>query len=614
MQPSTQASGRARGGNGQGGADEDKRLAELHALDALNVGDDPLVGFTELCTRIFGAPAAFVSFTGKHQTWIKGVYGPVDLRLQSDPIETLCTRTVHGGDVTVVPDVAADPHVPDPAQGDGAPVRFFAGAVVTGRNGEALGALCVVDVQPREFGEREREILVGLATLVRRELLRLGGMTEKQSELVRAEVTDSLTGLPNRRLLWDRLQQEVQKAGGDTMVLLLWIDVARFGDFVAAHSTKAGEKLLAAQGRRLVDALPGASAVGRWQADRFVAIVPGLSRNDDLHGVVQPVKAALGEPLSMDGQPVQVSARIGVCSYPDDASNAAELLANARRMAQSLTPGSNEIAFAVHDKTLNAQLSASFDMERRLRVAMDTEALSLVFQPEIGARDGRIAAAEALLRWWDPVLGSVPPSTFIPLAEASGLIYDLDRRVMEWACREAAAWTTATGREVEIAVNVSAYQLQQPHFVDDVIAALEASGLPPERLVIELTENALIKDAERVLANMNALVDLEVGFAIDDFGTGYASFAYIQRLPLRYLKLDRSFVRQVADRDHDARIVESIIGLGHTLDLTVIAEGLETSEQERYLIACGCDQLQGFRYGYPMPAADLRQKLWNGRG
>ncbi len=422
---------------------------------------------------------------------------------------------------------------------------------------------------------------------------------------------DPLTGLPNRRLMNDRLQHSLAAsarsgAGG----ALLFVDLDNFKDLNDTQGHEIGDQLLRQVAARLGGCVRSGDTVARLGGDEFVLLVEGLSPQASeaaaqAETVGRAVLQALGQGYPLGGHTYHSSCSIGVALYADAQGSVDELLKRGdMAMYQAKGAGRNTLRF--FDPRTQAAVTARTALESGLREALRDSQFLLHYQPQISQTHGMVGA-EALVRWQHPQRGLVSPAEFIPVAEASGLIVPLGVWILRTACRQLVDWANdpATAHWT-LAVNVSARQFRHPHFVDEVLGVLEETGANPQRLKLELTETLLLDDVEDTIERMVTLRALGLGFSLDDFGTGYSSLSYLKRLPLDQLKIDQSFVRDLLTDPNDASIARTIVTLAESLDLGVIAEGVETREQRDMLASLGCHLWQGYLFGRPGPASALR--------
>lgn len=420
---------------------------------------------------------------------------------------------------------------------------------------------------------------------------------------------DTLTGLANRSLLNDRLQQAIMMAASyGTRLAVVFVDLDRFKYINDSLGHHVGDQLLCVMSQRLRACVRDADTVARLGGDEFVLLLNGLCDGDSVTALMERLLQEIGAPWVTQNGQFDVTCSVGVAMYPDDGEDAQTLLKHAdSAMYRAKERGRNNFQFFTSE--LNAQMSERLELESGLRRALERDQFCLYYQPRIDLASGRIIGAEALMRWQVAPNEMMQPGRFIPLAEETGLIVPMGQWALREACRQNQRWRAAGLPSLVVAVNVSLRQFQRDDFLHAITDALEESGLPAGGLEIEVTESSVMHNAERLIDMLCNIKALGVHISVDDFGTGYSSLSYLKRFPVDRLKIDRSFVQDILfDKDGEA-IVRTIIALGHNLGLKVVAEGVETAEQVQYLRDNDCDELQGFYYGRPMPAAEFEQLL-----
>lgn len=437
---------------------------------------------------------------------------------------------------------------------------------------------------------------------------------EAEDQLEKLAFYDPLTGLPNRRLMEDRLEHSLASSGRQQNYgALLFIDLDHFKDLNDSRGHNVGDQLLVTVARLIVSGMREGDTVARFGGDEFVVILEALGSDQDLAAtraerVGEKILQALATASPGSDSDFRTTASIGISLFLGREVSAEELVRRAdTAMYQAKRDGRNTLYF--YDPQMQAALESRLELERGLRQALEQDELVLHYQPQVDA-SGNLVGAEALLRWASPSQGLVPPAEFIPLAEASGLIVPMGLWVLRAAVAQLKNWEhdpqTAT---LELAVNVSPQQFHAEGFVGQVLDIVQRGNILPQRLKLELTEGLIMSDTDATIEKMQALRSGGLHFAIDDFGTGYSSLAYLTRLPLDQLKIDKSFVQQMALKVEHAVIVQTIIGMARNLNMQVIAEGVETAEQFEALRQLGCDLFQGYVFGRPVPMEEFSRQL-----
>ncbi len=423
---------------------------------------------------------------------------------------------------------------------------------------------------------------------------------------------DFLTDLPNRALLTERLSQAIGLARRHArQVALLFLDLDGFKQINDSLGHAIGDQLLQSVAARLVASVRSTDTVFRQGGDEFVVLLSEIESPQDAAHVAETLRAALSVPHPVGGRELSVSLSIGISVYPDDATNADAVMRNAdTAMFHAKASGRDNYQF--YNTDMNTRAVRRLLDEGRLYRALDQGELLLHYQPKIDLTSGAMTGAEALIRWSSLDRGLVYPKQFVPIAEACGLIVPIGRWVLREACRQLQAWLDAGLRAVPVAVNTSAVELRHGEFLDGVASILKETGLAPGYLELELTESVLMHDGGSSVSVLEALKAMGVRLAIDDFGTGYSSLSYLKRFPIDTLKIDRSFVCDIASDGNDSTIVSAVIAMGRTLGQRVIAEGVETQEQLAFLRTRQCDEGQGFYFSRPLSAEDFSRLLVTG--
>ena len=441
----------------------------------------------------------------------------------------------------------------------------------------------------------------------------VGELQDKQFHLDYLAHHDTLTDLPNRLLLLDRLTQAVNKAArNNAQLAVLFIDLDRFKNINDSVGHFVGDEVLKIAATRLMQCIRHEDTVSRLGGDEFTILVEESHTPEDVVIVAQKVMAVIQQPFVGEGPDFYLSCSIGISTYPQNGLHAEELLRNAdAAMYKAKDQGRNNFQFYTEDMTERALQHVR--LEASLRRAVEQHEFVVYYQPQIDLATLRVVGLEALVRWQHPELGLIPPTEFIPLAEETGLIVTLGEWVLNTACAQAKAWYDAGLNPGRVAVNLSGKQLHTDDIVNVIEQALRQTGCRAEWLELEVSEDFYMREAERSIAILRRIQALGVELAIDDFGTGYSSLAYLKRLPISKLKIDRSFVKDIPHEADDEAIARAVIALGRSMKLRVIAEGVETEEQLRFLKREGCDEIQGYLYSRPVPADQATEMLEGGR-
>ena len=415
---------------------------------------------------------------------------------------------------------------------------------------------------------------------------------------------DALTGLPNRTLFQERLEQELKRVHRSEHIALLYIDIDEFKSVNDSLGHPIGDELLKAVASRLRGCIRETDLIARLGGDEFAIVQTGIENPADVADFVSRIYQAIRTPFDCLGHRLVTDASIGIAQAPQDASTFDQLLKNAD-LAMYGAKADGRRTYRFFEPGMDARAKGRLTLERDLRQALDDGGFEVYYQPVVNLGSDQVAGCEALLRWRHPERGMVSPAEFIPVAEDTGLIGQLGEWVLTTACAEAATWP----HNLKIAVNVSPVQFRSPAFCLKVAGALSASGLPAHRLELEITEAVLIRDDETALSVLNQLRALGVRIALDDFGTGYSSLSYLQRFPFDKIKIDRCFVSDIADVDGSSTIVRAVVNIATSRNMITTAEGVETEQQKELLRELGCTEMQGYLFSRPQPVAEIRALL-----
>lgn len=465
---------------------------------------------------------------------------------------------------------------------------------------------------------------IGQATVIAHKLIMQNARnlkrirSEAEGKIRKLAYYDSLTGLPNRTFFLKSLEDrsrssfELQEDEDQVKMAVITMDLDHFKDINDSMGHDVGDAILRAIGRRLKMVLPPSAIIARTGEDEFAIMLPLMNSSTSARDVATRVAGSIrSSPFTVIGEDFQVRASIGVTTFPDDGVSPEQVLKNADiALNRSKEVGRDTITEYSHD--FDHAIQKRFQILRDLREALENQDLRLHYQPQLSLKTGEITGVEALIRWWkkdnSPEGGKfIPPFEFIPVAENSGLIIPIGEWVLRRACEAGVEWKKVHGKDIRIGVNVSPAQFMQNDLQKTVSRVLRDTGLDPKYLELEVTESLFMEDVEHTIHVLGALHEMGVELAIDDFGTGYSSLSYLRQFPIDRLKIDRSFIKNALTDQDDAAIARTIVGLGHSLGLKVIAEGVENIEQQQFLMDQGCDDVQGFYYCKPIPEGNLME-------
>jgi diguanylate cyclase (GGDEF)-like protein/PAS domain S-box-containing protein len=465
------------------------------------------------------------------------------------------------------------------------------------RAGVPIGALVLYAGEIGAFDEEEERQLVELAANLSFAIDHI----EKERKLNYLAYYDVLTGLANRTLFLNRVTHYLRSAvSGRKKLAVFLIDLDRFKNINDSLGQLAGDKLLKQVAKWLTREVGDANLLARLDADHFAVVIPEIGQEDDVALLVEGwMKALRDHPFGVKTATFRISGKVGISMYPEDGSNADTLFKHAEVALKQAKASRNRYLF--HTPKMTEMMAGKFVLENQLRQALDKHEFMLHYQPKMNMASGRLTGAEALIRWNDPRTGLVPPGRFTPMLEETGLIYEVGRWALGQAIEDYLRWRRAGLPAVRIAVNVSPLQLRNRHFIGDIERAIGSDRDAAASLELEITEGLIMEDVEYSIATLRAIRAMGVSIAIDDFGTGFSSLSYLSKLPLDTLKIDRTFVSDLTEAPEGLAQVSTIINLAHSLNLKVVAEGVETAEQARLLKMLGCNEMQGFYLSKPLP-------------
>ncbi|MBV8470211.1 MAG: EAL domain-containing protein [Burkholderiaceae bacterium] len=466
-----------------------------------------------------------------------------------------------------------------------------------------VGAMFLYSYQANQFDAEELKLLSELSGDIS---LALQSMEhEKQARFL--SYYDALTGLPNITLFLDRLGFMLKTAQQENVsVCVAELNLNRFKQINDARGRHVGDHVLRFVAKRLEACFPQPYCLARANADNFI-LAGTISGSQDARILCDRLSTSAAEPFVVDGQEIQLSPRLGIAIFPTDAEDAEQLFKNAEAALKQCK--ASKLHYAFYSTEFNTRVSEHLELEAMLKVALREHQFVLYYQPKVNVITGHIVGAEALIRWEHPQRGLIPPNEFIPFSEETGLIVSISEWVIEAACTQQAVWLAAGLAAVPVALNLSALHFRESVVLETVLCALEASQLGPEWIELELTESVVMHNPVETEATMRALRKHGLRLSLDDFGTGYSSLAYLKRFPFDSVKIDRAFIVDIARNPDDAAIASAIIAMAHNLRMHVIAEGVETEAQLRFLQLKSCDLIQGYYFSAPVPAIEFETML-----
>jgi diguanylate cyclase (GGDEF)-like protein/PAS domain S-box-containing protein len=519
-----------------------------------------------------------------------GYLATLDLTAGSD-VSTLISQTLDGMKPMICNDIASDTRMSVWSREALSRGYLSATAFPLVLEEQPVGVFVLYAPETNVFDDEEIKLLTEMAGDISFALDHLN----KAARLDYLAYFDAITGLPNRSLFYDRLGQLMHEVRDGETLAVLAIDLERFSDINETFGRRSGDALLKEVAMRLKETDVGGDHLARINADCFAMILPDIRVEADVVRFLEgPVAAVIGKPFRLDGQELRVSVRAGIAIFPDNGNDADTLFRNAEAALKKAKLSGNRYLF--YTPEFNARVAEKLTLENKLRRALEQEQLVLHYQPKVDLKSNQIVGLEALMRWNDPEAGLVPPSRFIPLLEETGMIIEAGSWALTQAMKDYRAWHKQGLAPSRIAVNVSQVQLQRSDFVSTIERMVNSSGGVAEGLEIEITESLIMLDVEANIRKLHAIREMGVEVAVDDFGTGYSSLSYIAKLPINVLKIDISFIVNMTHNANDLSIVSAIISLAHSLNLRVVAEGVETLEQANLLRLLKCDEIQGFLF------------------
>ena len=485
-------------------------------------------------------------------------------------------------------------------------------------HGNVKGKLLYLEVFKAPFYDKDKNIIGTVGTgrditdlkKIQLDLEKSLKTLDKQREQLEYQANhDSLTDLPNRILFMDRLQQSINLAQRyDNKVAVLFIDLDHFKEINDSLGHDIGDKVLIEVSRRMKNQMRKSDTLSRLGGEEFCIILNDILEIEDMSDIITSGMETLKEPMEVDGHTLYVGMSIGVSVYPNDGNSASILLKNADA-AMYKAKGDGRNTYCFYDEAMTERAFERVFLETALRKALEDDELVVYFQPQIDAKEDKLVGMEALVRWKHPTMGFIYPDKFIPLAEITGMIVELDRMVMKKALIQFKKWDNAGLNPGKLALNLAIKQIEESDFIEFVEKTLNCEDCSYKNIEFELTENQIMSNPDASIETLQKISDMGISIAIDDFGTGYSSLSYLKRLPINKLKIDRSFVKDLPLDADDAAITKTIISLCSSLNLKVIAEGVETIEQKNFILDNGCQFIQGYHYSRPLSIEDMTKYL-----
>lgn len=590
--------------------DEENRLKDLAALGLLDTpSEDRFDQISKLAVRILGVKQAKISLVDSFRVYFKSNTNCSD-PTESPRTYSTCAHAINHPTTFIVPDMREDDRFADreDVMREENATRFYASIVLNGPSGHPVGTFCVIDSRPRYFRDHQMAILKHLGEIAQHELLR--GVRESYlgAELTYHSKYDMVTGLANREGVMEMLSDciaHTEKEKDLLAVLLLQFD--NHPKVFAAYGPHISDKALNEIAKRINDVARTGDRVGRLGADQFVICLPNITHPGRTLFAADRVLETLSQPLFIDGIEILPSILIGISMCPTDGSEGVKLLQNAQIALESnrAVGVQRQLSHCLFTPSMNVALNERINMERELARAITQNEFFLQYQPKVNLHNGRIIGAEALVRWKHPEKGIIPPFQFIPIAEESGLIVSIGEWVLRHGCVTMRKWLDKGIDIVPVAINVAHKQIKTGKLPYLANAILEETRLPPQYLSMEITEGSFIDDIDFACSQLNQLASIGIELALDDFGTGFSSLSFLRRLPIRTIKIDKSFVQHIDKDRSNYAIVAATFAMAEAMQLDLIAEGMETEEERRILTEIGYGYGQGYLFSKPLNEEDF---------
>lgn len=588
-------------GYAEGVEDEGRRLDELSEMLLLDkLSEERIEHHTKMLADTLGVAVVITESASGKKTWSNIASGA----RFSDAERGLClhAQAVGGNQVLILNEPDSDPRFADhPAVRGRTGVKFLACAMMLGPSGGILGSCYVIDYRQRELTLQQIQLLKQTVNMIEREMQHHEIVVELRERIRDHILRDPATDLPSLSLFHSNLDRRLRSKGpGNAQCLVAVIRLTRYDMLENALGRAGAAYLISEAVSRINSSVGGGILVGQIREDELVVAGSLKSPHSSYTDILDMIVGCFKESFPLGDETFLITIEIGASRAPSDAGNSAELVRKARIALRSKESTDTSGRYRMFSQSFATQSDCQFRLESALTRGLSQDEFYVVYQPIVSSRTGEITGAEALLRWNNLELGEVSPNVFIPLADHMGILNDLGDFVLSTVCRNLSRWQSSRSKPLKISVNISSSQLHDPVFADRLIHFITLHDVDSRMLGLEITESSLIEDPTRAIEIMNNLREKSISFSIDDFGTGFSSLNYLSMMPLSILKIDRSFVVNIPENRSDVAIARSIIDLAHNLGLTVIAEGVETSEQLDWLRKQKCDEIQGYIYSKPL--------------
>lgn len=572
-----------------------KELRDLQILDTQK--EERYDRLTRIVSQVFSVPIALISLIDVKRQWFISCIG---LNITSTPRDiSICDYTIRQKSILHIPDITKNALFSRNPLAKSLNIRSYAGVTLYGPNGKPFGTLCIMDKKPRRLSKQKQSLLEQFARVVEHELTYKHHLKKLQKKVSSTLLQNPYTGLANERLFKAYLKKSMKTCKSKEKIAIFSLQINDFNLITHAYSDNKARSFVKELVQRISQFQEQSDYFAQCQDGTFLGCTKVVVGSFTLKEKINFLFHALKKPIHIDGKQIHFTYTLGISLYPHDSKSAETLIKNAVYI-RNLNKTPEHTSFHFYSKEYAQQFEQNYKLAQKLRAAVINGLLELAFQPKVNTFTNKICGFEALCRWHDDEFGVVPPSVFIPLAEKSNLIDLLGAWVLKEACKQAHHWQRLYDDSLSVSVNVSHKQLLNPDFPQTVEKVVIETNLNPNTLELEITESSLI-EVEKIIENINALSNLGVRFSLDDFGTGFASLSCLQKIPLRTLKIDKTFIDELNTKKN-LLMVKAIINLAKALQLHVVSEGVESHEQYLILKKLKCDTIQGYFFSKPLSA------------